>query len=137
MMMMIIIIIFVMFLGDVPNEPIEVRLKVDGRAGTQVEEDLYQHINSPDTEILENTISLGQMEITKVSHGCVVLQLRPLTDKAVQNLLNAKENNSLLEMVLGIVKKVNSAHMFKSSESLTIKLQVYSVKSADALRGKY
>ncbi|XP_052678854.1 uncharacterized protein LOC128159711 isoform X2 [Crassostrea angulata] len=120
--------------GDVPNEPIEVRLKVDGRAGTQVEEDLYQHINSPDTEILENTISLGQMEITKVSHGCVVLQLRPLTDKAVQNLLNANENNSLLEMVLGIVKKVNSAHMLKSSESLTIKLQVYSVKSADALR---
>lgn len=136
-MMIIIIIIIVMFLGDVPNEPIEVRLKVDGRAGTQVEEDLYQHINSPDTEILENTISLGQMEITKVSHGCVVLQLRPLTDKAVQNLLNAKENNSLLEMVLGIVKKVNSAHMLKSSESLTIKLQVYSVKSADAMRGKY
>lgn len=126
-----------MFLGDVPNGAIAIRMRVDGPVGVQVEHDLYQHINSSDTEILEDTISHGQMDILNVSLGSVVLQLRPLTDQAVKTLLNANDNNRLLELILGIVKKVNIAQILKSTEPLTLKLQVYPVKSADVKTGKY
>lgn len=125
-----------MFLGDVPNKSIVVRINVDGPAGTQVEHDLYQHINYSDTEILEDSISHGQMEIKNVCLGSVVLQLRPLTDQAVQTLLNAKDNNRLLEIIVGMLKKINIAQIIKRTEPMTIKLQIYSVNSAEAKSGK-
>lgn len=127
-----------MLLGGVPNGSIVVRMKVDGPVGTQVEHDLYQHINSSDPRILEDTISHGQMDIMNVSLGSVVLQLRPLTDQAVETLLNAKDNNRLIEMIFGMLKKVNIAQIMQNREQVNIKLQVYSVvKSADAKSGKY
>lgn len=112
-------------------------MKVDGPVGTEVEHDLYQHINSDDTETLEDTILHGQMNIMNVSLGSVVLQLRPLTDQAVHTLLNAKDNNRLIEMILGMLKKINIAQIMENTEQMNIKLQIHSVNSADAKSGKY
>lgn len=125
-----------MFLDEVSNESIVVRMEVDGRAGTQLEYDLYQNINSDNTEILEDSISHGQMEIKSVCLGSVVLQLRPLTDQAVQTLINAKDNNRLLEMIVGMLKKVNIGQNMNSTEPMTINLRVYYDNSADAKSGK-
>lgn len=102
-----------------------------------MEHDLCQHINSDDTDILEDTVLHGQMDIMNVSLGSVVLQLRPLTDQAVQTLLNAKDNNRLIEMIMGMLKKINIAQIMENTEQMNIKLQIHSVNSADAKSGKY
>lgn len=118
------------------NEPIQLKLTVDGRTGAQVEHALYHHINSPDTGFQEEAIHHGQMYIERVVSGSVVVQLRPVTDHAVQALLNAKENNRLLKMIIGMLQNVDIDKMMRSTESLQIKVQVYYVDSATAKPGK-
>ena len=89
-----------------------------------VEQALYQHIVSNDIECFEEAIIHGQTNIESVLLGSVVLQLRPVTDEAVQTLLNAKENNALLNMILGMLKQSNIYEIMGSSESLELKVQV-------------
>lgn len=124
------------FLSDkVQNESIQLKLTVNGRTGAQVEHALYQHINSPDIKIQEEAIHHGQMYIDSVVSGSVVLQLRPVTDHAVQALMNAKENNRLLEMITGMLENVDVDKVTQNTESLQIKVQVYHVDSATAKPG--
>lgn len=100
------------------------RLSVGGRTGPQVEQAL-QDSHSSGTEILEEAILHGVVDIRGVSSGSIVLQLRPVTDQAVQTLLNVRENNRLVEMIVGMLKKVNIASMMDGTEPLEIKVQVY------------
>ncbi|XP_078324280.1 uncharacterized protein LOC111123198 isoform X2 [Crassostrea virginica] len=107
---------------DVRNDSVDIRLSVT--ASPQMEQALYTRLQSTETEILEEAISLGQMDLYDISSGSVVLQLRPLTDQATQTLLNAKENNHLLEMIFGMLKRVNISQMMDGSKPLEIKVQV-------------
>lgn len=100
------------------------RLSVGGHTGTQVEQAL-QDSHSSGTEILEEAILHGEVDIWDVSSGSIVLQLRPVTDQAVQTLLNVRDNNRLVEMIVGMLKKVNIASMMDGTEPLEIKVQVY------------
>lgn len=100
------------------------RLSVGGRTGPQVEQ-VLQDSHSSGTEILEEAILHGVVDIRGVSSGSIVLQLRPVTDQAVQTLLNVRDNNRLVEMIVGMLKKVNIASMMDGTEPLEIKVQVY------------
>lgn len=86
-------------------------------------------MNSSDTEILGETLSRGQMDIDDVFSGSVVIRLRPVTDDAVQNLLNAKENNKLIQMIFGMLQKVDIAKLIGTTKSLQIKIQVFNDRS--------
>lgn len=66
----------------------------------------------------------GEMFIDEVKSGSVVLRLRPITDGAVHTLLNAKKNNKLLQMILGILKQINLPEMLNDSGTLEIDVQV-------------
>lgn len=110
-------------------------MTVQGRSGGQVEQALYEHFNSSSDEIVEETISRGQMDIDAVSPGSVILQLRPVTENAVKTLLNAKDNNRLFEMIFEILKKVNISK-WMDEEPLKIRIQVYYANLEKAKPGK-
>lgn len=89
-----------------------------------VEHTLLEKFNTSTAVFEEEAASQGEMFLEKIKSGSVVLQLRPITDQAVQTLLNAKENNKLLQMILGILKQINISKMLNGSETLDINLQV-------------
>lgn len=109
------------------NKPIQVKLSIPGRK--EIEQDLVQCISSHNADILETAISCGQMDISEATKGSVVLQLRPVTDDAVQTLLNANENNKLFDMILKMLKKVDKAKVLDYERSLQIRVQVVYAKS--------
>lgn len=102
----------------------------------QTEEDLYQNLKSPASELWGLTMAHGQMNIENVDSGSVVLRLRPLTDQAVQTLLNAKKNNKLIGMIIGMLKNINIADKLNETEPLEIKVQVYYASPAKENRGE-
>lgn len=83
-------------------------MAVKGRNADRVERDLYQQFKSSASEPWQLTMAYGHMNIENVSCGSVVLQLRPLTDRAVKTLLDAKKNNNLVEIIFGMLK--NTKH---------------------------
>ncbi|XP_062606355.1 uncharacterized protein LOC134268179, partial [Saccostrea cucullata] len=108
---------------SVQNRSINVKLTVEGSKGRQVEQALHQQVLSTDTGIIEEAATYGQMTIEDVSTGSVVIQLRPITDQAVRTLLNARENNRLVEFILGMIKRVNIPTV-QGTEPLEIRVQV-------------
>lgn len=121
-------------LGEIQNKNINVHVSVSGQPGSQIEHELIQRIRLDDPSILEEVISHGQMDVEYVTDGSVVLQLRPVTDDAVKTLLNAKENNRLLEMIFGIMKKAKMHQTF--DKSCQIRVQIYYAKSAVSMSSK-
>lgn len=65
------------------------------------------------------------MDSLRVTEGSVIIQLRPVTDDAAQTLLNARENNRLLEMILEILRKVDVARTLNIERTVQIRVQVY------------
>ena len=110
------------YLDSPDNKLVEVR--VSAKDSPKVEQALYQRIVSNNIGFFEEAIMHGQTNIEHVLPGSVVLQLRPVTDEAVQTLLNAKENNALLDMIFGMLKQANIYEILDSSESLELKVQV-------------
>lgn len=117
---------------DVQNESIDLKLITDH--GSQGEQAL-QNILLSSTGISEESISCGQMYIEKVSEGSVVLQLRPVTDQAVKTLLNARENNRLVEMITGMLQKSNIAKIMDGT-MFEITVQVRYAKPGNAKSGR-
>nr|XP_022306259.1 uncharacterized protein LOC111112774 isoform X3 [Crassostrea virginica] len=109
----------------VQNEVLAVALS----SSPNVEETIYQGYNISATEMEEVTASEAEMTIDKTLLGSVVFQLRPLTDQAAQNLLDAKTNNKLVKMVCGILKQVKIPEMTSGSKPLEIKVQVCYARS--------
>lgn len=100
----------VLFILDDPkDDPIELRLTVIGRAAERMERDLFKQLESSDPGPWQLTIAYGHMDIENVSCGSVVLQLRPLTDHAVKTLLNARENNILVDIIFGMLKNIKKS----------------------------
>lgn len=122
---------------DAQNEPIQIQLTVDDVTGTQVEEYLNEHISSSDTMVVENVLSFGQMDIEDVSRGSVVLQLRPVTDQAVKNLLNAKQNHKLADLIFGILKKVHIDRVMNETNPIRVSLQVVYASLNSNIPGKF
>lgn len=89
-----------------------------------LEEYLNQHISPDDASIGEEVLTHGQMDLEDVLQGSIVLRLRPVTDQAVQNLLNAKKNNKLVEMICGILKQVHIEKMVDETSTITVGVQV-------------
>lgn len=117
---------------DVQNESIDLKLTADH--GSQGEQAL-QNIHLSSTGISEDSISCGQMYIEKISKGSVILQLRPVTDQAVKTLLNARENNRLVEMITGMLQKSNIAKIMDGT-MLEITVQVRYAKPGNAKSGR-
>lgn len=111
-------------------------MTVQGSSGAVVEKDLYQRIIDSGTGPLEQTIWNANMEIEDFSFGSLVFQLRPVTDHAVQKLLDAKNNNNLLEMIYEILKKINITDIIDGAEPLEIELQISYTNSSRANPGK-
>lgn len=111
-------------------------MEVKGQNGADVEQAVFDQICSRDTGIHEETMSYGEMNIKDVSRGSVILQLRPVTDQAVQTLLSAKDNNRLVEMIFGMLKRVDIAKIMDSAEPLQIRVQIYYANSSIARPGK-
>ena len=78
---------------------------------------------------MENAISHGEMYVDDIKPGSVVLQLRPVTEQAANKLLNAKENNRLLEMVLEMLEHTDIEKRVDVSKPLKIKVQVWYASS--------
>lgn len=119
-----------LFLDDVQNEPIQLRMNFTDSTGAHVEHALYQQLHSSDAEILGEVVSHGQMNIEKVVLGSVVLILKPLTDQAVQTLLDAKTNNNLAQMIFAMLSKIDIKKMMDNAEPLEIRVQVLYSESA-------
>lgn len=124
-------------LDDVQNKSIELQITVDGACGAQVEHSLIHHINLSDPMILMQTLSHGQSVIGGVSSGSVIIQLRPITDQAVQNLLDAKNNNCLIEMIFGMLLHINVAKAMNTEGSLVVKVRVLYASADKAKPGNY
>lgn len=122
------------YLGDVQNLPLELKISMPGFL--QIEQSLIDSFRSSNADISEAAISIGQMDSSRVTEGSVIIQLRPVTDDAAQTLLNAKENNRLYEMILGILRKVDIARKLDNEMPLQIRVQVYYSKSQAAETGK-
>ena len=84
---------------------------------------------------MENAISHGEMYVDNIKPDSVVLQLRPATEQAVNKLLNAKENNRLLEMVLEMLEHTDIEKRVDVSKPLKIKVQVWYAGSAKPKQG--
>ena len=78
---------------------------------------------------METAISIGEMYVDDIKPGSVVLQLRPVTEQAANKLLNAKENNRLLEMVLEMLEHTDIEKRVDVSKPLIIKVQVWYASS--------
>ena len=114
------------------NEDLAVALS----SSPNVEETIYEGYNLSATEMEEVTASEAEMTIDKTFLGSVVFQLRPLTDQAAQNLLDAKTNNRLVKMVYGILKQAQIPEMTSGSKPLEIKVQVCYARSTKPNEGK-
>lgn len=111
-------------LDDPKDDQIELRITVKGRNAEGIERDLIQQLESFAPGTWQLIMAYGQMNIEKVSCGSVVLQLRPLIDQAVKTLLNAKENNKLVDIIFGMLKNIKIADKIDGTEPLKIKVQV-------------
>lgn len=123
------------FLDDVQNKSIELHIAVDGACGAQVEHNLNHHIHVSDPMILMQTVSHGQSVIEDVSSGSVIIQLRPITDQAIQNLLDAKNNNCLIEMIFGMLLHINVANVMNTEENVVVKVRVLYASADEAKPG--
>lgn len=114
-----------LFISDDPkDDQIELRITVKGRNAERIERDLFQQLESSASGLWQLFMAYGQMIIEKVSHGSLVLQLRPLTDQAVKTLLNAKENNKLVDMIFGMLNNIKFADKIDGTKPLKIMVQV-------------
>lgn len=119
--------------ADVQNEPIAVQITVGGPIGEKITS-IFSHLfksSSFITKILDEFISHGQMDIVNVNSDLHTFYLRPVTDQAVQTLLNVNNNNRLLEMIIGMLKKVNIGEWFSDAQTLEIKLRVFYANLAE------
>lgn len=122
------------YLGDVQNLPLEVRISMAG--SEPLEQSVIDSVRSSNADISEATISIGQMDFSNITKGSVIIQLRPVTDDAAQTLLNAKENNRLFEMILGILRNVDIGKKLDDKRPLQIRVQVYYSKTQVAETSK-
>lgn len=114
-----------LFISDDPkDDQIELRITVKGRNAERIERDLFQQLESSASGLWQLFMTYGQMIIEKVSHGSLVLQLRPLTDQAVKTLLNAKENNKLVDIIFGMLNNIKFADKIDGTKPLKIMVQV-------------
>lgn len=109
------------FSAGIEEKSIEVKMLVHHPLQEYVEHKLL-YTSTAGIEV--EAASKGEMFIDEVKSGSVVLRLRPITDQAVQALLNAKENNKLLNMIVGILKQIHIPEMFNDPGTLEIKVQV-------------
>lgn len=122
-------LIIVTFLSDdAQNDPIEMQLTVYD-SDVEVEIYLYECFSSSET-FSEEVFTQGQMGVEQVSHGSIVIRLRPISDQAVQNLLSAKENNKLLEMIGGILKQAYIKKVTDKTTPMRVRIQVIYSNSA-------
>lgn len=121
-------------LDDPKDDPKELRLTAKGRNAVRVERDLFQQFESSGPWQL--AMAYGHMDIVNASSGSVVLQLRPLTDRAVKTLLDAKKNNNLVEIIFGMLKNINIADKMDKTEPLEIQVQVCYASLAKGNLGK-
>lgn len=119
-----------LFLDYVQNESLQLCIKIPGSTGARVEHALFQQLHSSDADILGEVICHGQMNIEKVGLDSVVLILRPLTDQAVQTLLDAKTNNNLAQMIFAMLSKIDIKKMMDNAVPLKIRVQVLYSESA-------
>lgn len=114
-----------LFISDDPKDDrIELRITFKGRNAEQIERDLFQQLESSAPGLWQLIMAYGQMNIEKVSRGSLVLQLRPLTDQAVKTLLNAKENNKLVDIIFGMLKNIKIGDKIDGTEPLKIMVQI-------------
>lgn len=131
------LVIYFFFSDEAQNETIDIQLSVYDSDGEFVQEYLYDHISSSETVIGEEVLSHGQMELENISLGSIVLRLKPVTSQAVQNLLNAKENNMLLEMICGLLKKVHVENVMDQASPIKVRIQVIYSDSATNKPGMF
>lgn len=110
------------------------RWSVKGRNAERLELDLFRLFEFSGPWKL--FMGFGLMNIENVFSGSVVLQLRPLTDQAVKTLLDAKKNNKLVDIIFGMLKKINIADKMDKSEPLEIQVQVCYASPAKGNLGK-
>lgn len=101
-----------------------------------VEDYLCERISSSEA-FSEEVFTQGQMVIEQVSSGSIVIRLRPISDTAVQNLLNAKENNKLLEIIGGILKQVYIEKVTDETTPMRVRIQVIYSHSASKKPSKF
>nr|XP_022302858.1 uncharacterized protein LOC111110586 isoform X2 [Crassostrea virginica] len=113
--------------GDVENKSVELQLSVE--SSPREDERLIEQFRASASGMMENAISHGEMYVDDIKPGSVILQLRPVTEQAATKLLNAKENNRLLEMILGMLEHTDIEKQVDISKPLNIKVQVWYANS--------
>ena len=119
---------------EVENKPVEFQLSVESSPSEN--ERLAEEFRASASEIMENAISHGEMYVDGIKPGSVILQLRPVTEQAANKLLNAKENNRLLEMVLEMLEHTDIEKQVNVSKPLKIKVQVWYARSSKPKQGE-
>lgn len=94
--------------------------------GEQIDQILYQHIHSFDTSALKEIISRGKKSNKRVTSLSVVLQIRPVTDKAVSAKLNGWEIGRVLRNLSRMLEKAEAcmAKVLDNGIPWQLKIQV-------------
>lgn len=119
---------------DVENKPVELQISVESSLSEN--ERLTAEFRASASEITETAISIGEMYVDGIKPGSVILLLRPVTEQAANELLNAKKNNRLLEMVLKMLEHTDLEKRVDVSKPLKIKVQVWYASSTKPKQGE-
>ena len=112
----------------------ELQLSVE--SSPREDERLIEQFRASASGMMESAISHGEMYVDDIKPGSVILQLRPVTEQAATKLLNAKENNRLLEMILGMLEHTDIGKQVDISKPLNIKVQVWYANSTKPKQGE-
>lgn len=86
---------------------------------------VLENYHFSDAEILQEAICYGQMDIVNVSTGSVVILLKPHTDQANQTLLYAKDNMRIVQMIIGMLGKIDNEQFMINTDILKSEFRLY------------
>lgn len=86
---------------------------------------VLENYHFSDSEILQEAICYGQMDIANVSTGSVVILLKPLSDQAIQTLLYAKDNMRIVQMIIGMLRKIDNEQFIINTDILKSEFRLY------------
>ena len=124
---------FVLISGRIPEGQYKLKLtpsirRSGGQAVEHSMQDAVEHemktaVEHDDAEIAKLCLQFSGMVIDGASKGSVVIHLHPVTDDALQRLLDAQTNGSMQKFLKCILDKCSLGKQFEGQE-VTFKIQL-------------
>ena len=93
--------------GPLQNVNYEVRIEAEGELRGVIHDGMVAGLQENSMEFEEMTIVVSEMEVDSVHLGSVIVRIHPLTDNGIQQLLDAKKNNTMSKFIQNMFEKSN------------------------------